>query len=307
MAPAWLGTAAGQGAKSAPAIAPPRAGQSRTPISFPGGRYRIRVASAAVTGPSTSVDLDWAVDEDMPPGPYPRDSQFVFKRVPELVTEEATRGRAGRVLDVACGLGGQLALLREEGWESWGLDASRPLAVHCRQRFEQNAPLVCATAESLPFRHDSFDRVVCQGSLDHFPQPRAFMQEIARVLKPDGRAVIGISNFDSLSCRLGRGLYSLNERFGRAVYGGRNYWDIPNNHTFRGTYSVLVGLGAPGLQLVECRGISLLWLFNRWTRLVEAMPERLAWPILGMLDKIAYRAPGIADLVVSVWRPNRNS
>ncbi len=115
------------------------------------------------------VDLGWAVDEDMPPGPYPRDSQFVFRRVPELVTEVATRGVPGRVLDVACGLGGQLALLRERGWESWGLDASLPLTQHCRQRFDGKAPLVCATAEALPFRDDSFDRIVCQGSLDHFP------------------------------------------------------------------------------------------------------------------------------------------
>ncbi len=260
-----------------------------------------------MSGAKTSVDLDWAVDEDMPPGPYPRDSQFVFRRVPELVTDEATRGHPGRVLDVACGLGGQLALLRERGWEGWGLDASLPLARHCRDRFAEEAPLVCATAEALPFRDGSFDRIVCQGSLDHFPQPRAFMQEIARVLRPDGRAVIGISNFDSLSCRLGRGLYALSERWGRPVYHGRNYWNIPSNHTFRGTYSGLVGLGAPGLQLVACRGISLLWLFNRWTRLVEALPAPLAWSALSILDQIAYQLPSLADLVVSVWRPNRST
>ncbi len=260
-----------------------------------------------MSGAKIGVDLDWAVDEDMPPGPYPRDSRFVFRRVPELVTDEATRGRPGRVLDVACGLGGQMALLRERGWESWGLDASWPLAHHCQQRFEGEAPLVCATAESLPFRDSSFDRIVCQGSLDHFPRPHAFMQEIARVLRPDGRAVIGISNFDSLSCRLGGALFALSERWGRPVYHGRSYWDIPSNHTFRGTYRGLIGLGAPGLQLVACRGISLLWLFNRWTRLAEALPAPLAWSALTMLDQIAYRLPSLADLVVSVWRPNRRS
>ena len=250
------------------------------------------------------VDLDWAVDEDMPPGPYPRDSQFVFRRVPELVTEVATRGAPGRVLDVACGLGGQLSLLRERGWEGWGLDASLPLARHCRQRFDGEAPLVCATAEGLPFRDDSFDRIVCQGSLDHFPRPRAFMRELARVLKPDGRAIIGISNFDSLSCLLGRGLYGLSERFGRPVYQGRNYWDIPANHTFRGTYDVLRNLGQPHLKLVECRGISLFWLFRRWTQLLEAMPGPLAWSALAVLDRVAYRLPRLADLLVSVWQPS---
>lgn len=257
------------------------------------------------TGPDIDIDLGWAIDEDMPPGPYPRDSQLVFRRVPELVTREATRGKPGRVLDVACGLGGQLALLRERGWEGWGLDASTPLAAYCRQRFGGDAPIVVATAESMPFRDASFDRIVCQGSLDHFPKPKEFMQEIARVLKPDGRAVIGISNFDSLSCRLGRGLYGLSERLGRSVYHGRNYWQIPENHTFKGTYAVLKRLGRPGLELEACYGISIMWLFNRWTQLMEALPERLATFILESLDRIAYHAPALADILVSVWRPVR--
>ncbi|MEX0787036.1 MAG: class I SAM-dependent methyltransferase, partial [Dehalococcoidia bacterium] len=164
-------------------------------------------------------------------------------------------------------------------------------------------PLVLATAESLPFRDGTFDRIVCQGSLDHFARPRAFMRELARVLKPDGRAIVGISNFDSLSCVLGHALYRLNEDSGRPVYRGRNYWEIPSNHTFRGTYRMLRRLGEPELELVACRGISLLWLFNRWTKLVNALPVPLAWSMLRVLDRIAYRVPALADIVVSVWRP----
>ena len=254
-----------------------------------------------------TIDLDWAINEDIPPGPYPRDSQFVFQRVPQLVAEVATEGRPGRVLDVACGLGGQLALLRQGEWEAWGLDASIALVRHCRQEFagQGEAPLVCATAEALPFQSDSFDRIVCQGSLDHFAQPRSFMREVARVLKPNGRAIIGISNFDSLSCRLGEAIAQIKERIGLPVYQGRNYWQIPHNHTFRGSYPVLRRLGEPHLELVECRGISLLWLFNSWTRLTEALPRPLAWSAMTALDRIAYRTPSIADLLVSVWRPRR--
>jgi SAM-dependent methyltransferase len=256
-----------------------------------------------------TVDLDWAINEDIPPGPYPRDSQFVFQRVPRLVAEVATRGRPGRVLDVACGLGGQLALLRRGEWEAWGLDASIALVRHCRQEFagRGEAPLVCAAAEELPFQSDSFDRIVCQGSLDHFAQPRSFMREVARVLKPNGRAIIGISNFDSLSCRLGAAMSQIKERIGLPVYRGRNYWQIPHNHTFRGTYPVLRRLGEPHLELVECRGISLLWLFRSWTRLTEALPRPLAWSAMTALDRIAFRAPSIADLLVSVWRPRRKT
>ena len=257
------------------------------------------------TTTTPEIDLAWAVNEDMPPGPYPRDSRWVFRRVPELVTDRATAGRPGRVLDVACGLGGQLALLRERGWEGWGLDASMALVQHCRKQFAGQAPLVCAVAEALPFRSGTFDRVVCQGSLDHFAKPRAFLREVARILQPDGHAIIGISNFDSLSCRIGRGLYRAKERFGASVYHGRNYWQIPPNHTFKGTLGGLKQLAQPELELVECRGISMLWLFHRWTRLIETLPSPLAWGALAAVDRIAYRVPEMADVLVTVWRRAR--
>ena len=255
-----------------------------------------------------AVDLAWAVDQDMPPGPYPRSSQFVFQRVPQLVTAAATAGAPRRVLDVACGLGGQLDLLRANDREAWGLDSSFALARHCRQQFagDRNALIVCATAEELPFRDSTFDRIICQGSIDHFANPGTFLAEVARVLRPDGRAVIGISNFDSLSCRIGRGLYRAKALLRLPVYRGRMYWDIPANHTFKGTYRVLRQMAAPHLKLVECRGISLLWLFHTWTRLMDTLPERWAWMAMRTLDRIAYRTPRLADLIVSVWRPRKD-
>jgi SAM-dependent methyltransferase len=257
------------------------------------------------TAKPPALDLEYAIEDDIPPGPYPPDSAYVFRRMPKLITDKATEGAVGRVLDVGCGFGGQMALLRERGWEAWGLDASFELARYCRDRFagERPAVAVCAIAEELPFRDGAFDTVVCQGSLDHFARPRAFLREVARVLRPDGRAVIAIANYDSLSCRLGRGLFELKERFGAPVFHGRNFWQIPPNHTFKGTYHALLGMGAPHLELVECRGISLLWLFHRWTRLLEALPPSLSWSLLTVLDGIAYRAPAIADVLVSVWRP----
>jgi SAM-dependent methyltransferase len=249
-------------------------------------------------------DLDYAIEEDMPPGRPTRDSQYIFARMPRVVTEIAARP-GERVLDVGCGFGGPVALLRQQGCEAWGLDASYDLAWYTRHRFldEGCAPAVCGTAEQLPFRNGTFDRIICQGSLDHFAKPRSFMSEVARVLRPNGRAVIAISNYDSLSCRLGRNLYRMKDQRGVDVYRGRNYWQIPTNHTFKGTYNVLVRLGAPHLDLVECRGISMFWLFHRWTRLVETLPRFPAISLIAAADRLAYHVPQLADIVVSVWRP----
>jgi SAM-dependent methyltransferase len=209
-----------------------------------------------------------------------------------------------RTLEVASGVGLQLQKLVQNGCQAWGLDASPDLARESRERAGgRGVPVVCAIAEELPFLDRSFDSIICQGSLDHFADPHRFLSEVARVLKPEGRAIIVISNFDSLSCRLGRALFALRKAFRRPVYEGRNYWDIPDNHTFRGTNRVLRELCEPHLKMVECRGISLLWLFNRWTRLMEVLPESIAWTLMRASDKIAYRLPGLADMIISVWRP----
>lgn len=45
---------------------------------------------------------------------------------------------------------------------------------------------VVADAERLPFADDSFDAVTCRIAAHHFPDPRAFVQAVARVLRPGG-------------------------------------------------------------------------------------------------------------------------
>ncbi len=43
-----------------------------------------------------------------------------------------------------------------------------------------------ADAERLPFGDDTFDAVTCRIAAHHFPNPRAFVREVARVLAPGG-------------------------------------------------------------------------------------------------------------------------
>lgn len=47
----------------------------------------------------------------------------------------------------------------------------------------------------LPFRDDSFERVLSFGSVEHFPDVVQGLRELARILTPDGRAVIVVPNF----------------------------------------------------------------------------------------------------------------
>lgn len=89
-------------------------------------------------------------------------------------------------------------------------DARRVLAAH-RPRF------AAADVRRLPFADSSFDLVYSMGTIEHFPEYRAALDEIRRVMKPGGRAVIGVPNlFDPFLRPL---LVALLDRLGRYDYG----------------------------------------------------------------------------------------
>jgi ubiquinone/menaquinone biosynthesis C-methylase UbiE len=61
---------------------------------------------------------------------------------------------------------------------------------HLTESGVQNAQYVLADAEELPFLHHSFDIVTCRIAPHHFPHPDAFIREVARVLRPNGRFLL---------------------------------------------------------------------------------------------------------------------
>ena len=250
-------------------------------------------------------DLDYAPD-DFFPGPYRPDSQFYVDRLSEATMQAARRLRRGRILDVACGTGKETVQLSQKGWEAWGLDASDEMLAIARRDAEQegaSVTFVRGIAETLPFRDSSFDRLICKGALDHFTDPETFVQEAARVLKPQGRAIIALANYESLSCRLGRWLYPLLLRVGYMSRGERPYWVIPPDHTFKGHYHQIIRLGGRWLKLRKCFGVSLLWLFPGWGSLLDKLPRPLAHSILRTADSIARLTPSMSDGVVCTWSP----
>ncbi|MEN1966938.1 class I SAM-dependent methyltransferase [Lentibacillus sp. N15] len=53
-----------------------------------------------------------------------------------------------------------------------------------------NITFTVADAEDLPFENDTFDIVTCRIAAHHFPNPKAFLAEVARVLTPAGKFLL---------------------------------------------------------------------------------------------------------------------
>lgn len=126
---------------------------------------------------------------------YQRSSSIKFHEdtMDQLVELASPRGV---VLDDGCGTGAFLEFVERRGARAdryVGVDISRAMLAHARRRLRQKgAPhlLVQADACRLPFPDDTFDVIYARGLIHHLPEPERGMQEIRRVLKPGGVAVV---------------------------------------------------------------------------------------------------------------------
>jgi SAM-dependent methyltransferase len=106
----------------------------------------------------------------------------------------ATRWAAGRrVLDVACGSGFGLQMLRQAGGRAVGidLDARTLVDVHAHDRA---AVLVLADGTRLPLSDASIDLITSFETVEHVPDARALVLELRRVLKPGGTLLLSTPN-----------------------------------------------------------------------------------------------------------------
>jgi SAM-dependent methyltransferase len=114
----------------------------------------------------------------------------------ELALRASSRG--ARALDAGCGTGFQTAILLELGYETVGVDVSRGLLDVARRRLA-GARLLQGDLETLPSRDAAFDVAVSCGSTFSFlGDPARGLREIARVLRPGGRALLEVEHRWSL-------------------------------------------------------------------------------------------------------------
>ena len=96
-----------------------------------------------------------------------------------------------RVLDVGCGVGTSTRLLREAGFDALGTDTSA--------RFLPDEPgfFVADFARRTDLEEGSFAGAGALNVIEHVADPRAFLDELVRVVRPGGVVVICSPNLTS--------------------------------------------------------------------------------------------------------------
>jgi demethylmenaquinone methyltransferase / 2-methoxy-6-polyprenyl-1,4-benzoquinol methylase len=95
--------------------------------------------------------------------------------------------RDDRVLDVACGTGDILLRARQRARLAVGLDLTVKMLVHAAAKTAPPPHLVAGDMQELPFPSSSFTVVTAGYGLRNVPRIEQAIEEIARVLAPDGR------------------------------------------------------------------------------------------------------------------------
>ena len=93
------------------------------------------------------------------------------------------------LLDVATGPGSLALEATKLGMICTGVDLS-PGMIQLAEKSNPGIAFRVADVEHLPFADASFDAVVCNFGLGHFPYPGASVAECVRVLKPGGRIAL---------------------------------------------------------------------------------------------------------------------
>jgi SAM-dependent methyltransferase len=110
----------------------------------------------------------------------PENAMFIYGEIMDKLDMK----KFNRVLDVGCGIGQGVAIMRNEGIEAYGIDISEKIKPFWEMgNISQFCQVACA--DKIPFPDDHFDLVICTEVMEHIPEDavRNVLNEIKRVGK----------------------------------------------------------------------------------------------------------------------------
>jgi 2-polyprenyl-3-methyl-5-hydroxy-6-metoxy-1,4-benzoquinol methylase len=112
-----------------------------------------------------------------------------------FITRAAGSRGATEILDVGCGSGTLLGLLKQRGFRTMGVDFSAEAARVAET--ENGVRVMVGSLMQAAFPDRSFDMVTMFHVMEHVANPREVLTEVSRILKPDGVMVLQVPNIDS--------------------------------------------------------------------------------------------------------------
>jgi len=143
---------------------------------------------------------------------------------------DALAGTSGLILDAGCGPNPAvaIALARDASRSVVALDLGWGMVRTAKSVAEGQGTGLLAVAgdvERLPFRPEVFAGLVCDDTIEHLPNDATGVSELARVLRPGGRALLATPNRHSAAVLLAK----LRDRVGGVRKAARDYF-VASSH-----------------------------------------------------------------------------
>lgn len=129
-----------------------------------------------------------------------------------------------KIIDIGCGDGFHLELLKDFGKKTWtleGIDADERAASMAQKK---GLTVHCGLLENLDLKVESYDLAILIQTIEHIADPPQLLREVRSLLRPGGRIVIVTDNTDSFDFTLSK------KRF----WGGYHFprhWNLFNKKT----------------------------------------------------------------------------
>jgi ubiquinone/menaquinone biosynthesis C-methylase UbiE len=118
--------------------------------------------------------------------------KFVEKQRIKAVVRHLKAKPRDFILEVGCGAG--YVLEKVPAGLLFGMDISENILKRAHMRLGKRALLIQGNAEYLPFKDCYFDKVYCTEVIEHTLNPQRLIEEMARVVKPEGYIVLSAPN-----------------------------------------------------------------------------------------------------------------
>ena len=200
-----------------------------------------------------------------------------FQRAVRMIEQYVPK--RGKLLDVGCAAGFFLKVAKDAGWKVQGFEPNRALAKWGSKQYGVSISSLDFVTAKLPA--NSFDVVTFWDVLEHVTDPKAYIREASRVLKPGGFLFINYPDMGSIYSKIFK----------------QKWWFVSPVHLFYFDRRTLQQyFEEDGLRFIEqnrhWQTLALGYLFTRFADYSKS---------LSSLGRRVVTALGLANIPVRYW------